>query len=232
LPTQLPQVSGWEIAASFSPAREVAGDFYDAFSLQDDTKVCLVIADVCDKGVGAALFMALSRSLIHAFAEWQQAGVGNPIEFTNEYILRNHLQANMFITLFFGVLEPSTGLLSYVNSGHNPPVIIGATGVKTHLLPTGPATGIFPGWTFQLHQVYLEPGDVLFAYTDGVTEARNADGDFFTDKRLLQLLEEPAASAADLLQRVEESVRSYSAFADQSDDITMLVARRRLLHES
>jgi sigma-B regulation protein RsbU (phosphoserine phosphatase) len=235
LPNQLPQPFGWEITAAFHPAREVAGDFYDAFYLEDNRKVCLVIADVCDKGVGAALFMALTRSLIRAFAELNNGGgmsLKSPVELTNDYVLRNHLQANMFVTLFFAVLDPAIGLLTYVNSGHNPPVIIGATGVKARLEPTGPAIGISPDIAFETHQVCLEPGDVLYAFTDGVTEARDSNGNFFTEKRLLQLLEQPLSSAAALLSRIEESVRAHIGAANPFDDITMLAARRKLVSEA
>jgi sigma-B regulation protein RsbU (phosphoserine phosphatase) len=228
LPHELPQPPGWEIVADFHPAHEVGGDFYDAFYLKGGRKLYLVIADVCDKGVGAALFMALSRSLLRAFAELatSEADLKSPIELTNAYILRNHMQANMFITLFFGVLDPATGLLTYVNGGHNPPVIIGSTGVKARLRPTGPAVGMFPDIEFKVQQVSLELGDILFAFTDGVTEARDANGRFFTEARLLQLLEQPASSAAALLNRIEESVRAHIAATNQYDDITMIAARR------
>jgi sigma-B regulation protein RsbU (phosphoserine phosphatase) len=202
--------------------------------LEDSSRVCLVIADVCDKGVGAALFMALTRSLIRAFTELNNGGgmgLKSPVELTNDYILRNHLQANMFVTLFFGMLDSAIGLLTYVNSGHNPPIIIGATGVKARLEPTGPAVGMFPDIAFETHQVCLEPGDVLYAFTDGVTEARDSNGNFFTEKRLLQLLEQPVSSAAALLSHIEESVRAHIGAANPFDDITMLAARRKLVSE-
>lgn len=234
LPSELPQPSGWEIAAGFRPARKVAGDFYDAFYVEDRTKVCLIIADVCDKGVGAALFMALSRSLIRAFAGLNKnntTNVKDPIEQTNEYILQNHNNSNMFVTLFYGVLDLASGQLAYVNCGHNPPVVIGTTGVKTHLRPTAPAVGIFPGVEWKVQSVDLEPGDVLFAFTDGVTEAHAPDGSFFTEERLLQLLEQPTASAVSLLDRISESLNAYMGTATQFDDITMLAARRNLAHE-
>jgi sigma-B regulation protein RsbU (phosphoserine phosphatase) len=230
LPSELPQPSGWEIAAGFRPARKVAGDFYDAFYIEGRTKVCLIIADVCDKGVGAALFMALSRSLIRAFAglnESRGMGIEYPVELTNDYILQNHENSNMFVTLFYGVLDLASGQLSYVNCGHNPPVIVGSTGVKMRLRPTGPAVGMFPGILWKVQHVYLEPGEVLFAFTDGVTEARASDGSFFTEEHLLELLEQPAASAVALLSRIDESLRAYIGSATQFDDITMITARRQ-----
>jgi sigma-B regulation protein RsbU (phosphoserine phosphatase) len=230
LPNELPQPDGWEIAANFRPAREVAGDFYDAFYLEDRKKVCLVIADVCDKGVGAALFMALTRSLIRAFAELNTGGetaLKNPVELTNDYILRNHIQSNMFVTLFYSVLDLSSGQLAYVNAGHNPPVILDSTGVKAHLQPTCPAVGMFPNMEPNVQWLSLEPGDVLFAFTDGVTDARASNGSLFSEGRLRQLLEQPAPSAAALLHRVVESVRSHMGTATQFDDITLMAARRQ-----
>jgi phosphoserine phosphatase RsbU/P len=229
LPSELPQPSGWEIAAGFHPARKVAGDFYDAFYVEGQTKVCLIIADVCDKGVGAALFMALCRSLMRAFAglhEGPATGGKNPVELTNEYIVQNHENSNMFVTIFYGVLDLANGQLTYVNCGHNPPVIVGSTGVKVRLRPTVPAVGMFPDIEFKMQQVDLEPGDVLFAYTDGVTEARAPNDGFFTEERLLQLLEQPAPSALALLKRIDESLRSHIGAATQFDDITMIAARR------
>ncbi len=230
LPDTLPQPAGWEIAATFHPAHEVAGDFYDAFDLGATGKIALIIGDVCDKGVGAALFMALTRSLIRAFAELNRegdAGLKHSIQLTNDYILRNHMQANMFVTLFCGVLDPTSGQLTYVNSGHNPPVTLSGGAVKARLRPTGPAVGMFLGIDPAVHQVILEPGDMLLAFTDGITEARDSGGGFFTEQRLLSLLEPPAPSAAALLKRIEESVRAYVGPANQSDDITMIAARRK-----
>jgi phosphoserine phosphatase RsbU/P len=230
LPNELPQPAGWEIAANFRPAREVAGDFYDAFYLADAQKVCLVIADVCDKGVGAALFMALTRSLIRAFAELNTGGetaLKNPVELTNDYILRNHIQSNMFVTLFYSVLDLTSGQLAYVNAGHNPPVILGPTGVKAQLQPTCPAVGMFPNIEPKVQWLSMEPGDVLFAFTDGVTDARALDGSLFSEGRLRQLLEQPALSAAALLHRIVASVRSHIGAATQFDDITMIAARRK-----
>jgi len=257
LPNQLPQPVGWEITASFHPAREVAGDFYDAFMLTQNRRVGFVIADVCDKGVGAALFMSLSRSLIRAFAQqhysisdWTSlladdkparsrsrsratgrqamptigaAALKNAMTLTNEYITTNHLEMNMFVTLFFGVLDPLTGTLIYANGGHCPPVIVGPEGeLKAKLTTTGPAVGLFPGAEFGIEQAQLESGDILFCYTDGVTDARNPEREFFGEPRVEQLLAQPASSASGLLSRFEGHLQAHIASADQFDDITML----------
>jgi sigma-B regulation protein RsbU (phosphoserine phosphatase) len=254
---KLPQPAGWGIATRFHPAREVAGDFYDVFLLTGD-KVGLVIADVCDKGVGAALFMALSRSLIRAFAEqhrplgWMDsltstrsaaasdkvakrrrmllsAGTGAllAVKLTNDYIADNHGDMNMFATLFFGVLDPATGVLTYVNGGHDPPAIVGLDGVvKTRLEPTGPAVGMLPNMDFDIQQITLEPGDLLMAFSDGVPDARNPEGERFTLERLWLLLEQSAPSVTALLDRIEAALRAHIADVDQYDDITMLAVQR------
>ncbi len=262
LPKELPQPAGWEVAANFKPAREVAGDFYDAFMLSQNRRLGFVIADVVDKGVPAALFMALVRSLTRAFAQqnyslsWTnvleddpvariaggasraRGGKGgipstgtnalrNAVLLTNNYIVENHLDLNMFATLFFGLLDPSNGQVAYINAGHNPPFIVGPDGaVKAALKGTGPAVGMFPATDFRIDYAQIDPGDVLYLYTDGVTEARDPARGFFTEKRLRALLSQPVDSAAGLLERVESSLRQFMAGAVQFDDITMLAVRR------
>lgn len=229
LPEQLPQPPGWEIVARFQPAREVAGDFYDAFTLSDG-QVGLVIADVVDKGVGAALFMALFRSLIRFFGEQHRLGGSSALDgvkLTNDYISRNHSRSNMFATLFFGVLDPVSGTLVYINGGHNPPIIVNAAGeVKARLKPTGPAVGMLPDMVFATQQVSLAPGDLLFVFTDGVLDARDPAGQLFTEKNLLSLLGQPSPSATIVLDQIEASLKAHIANANQFDDITMLAARR------
>jgi sigma-B regulation protein RsbU (phosphoserine phosphatase) len=154
------------------------------------------------------------------------AALRNAMELTNDYIARNHEDANMFATTFFGVLDPTNGQLLYVNGGHNPPVVLGAEGVKARLTPTGPAVGMLSEAEFRIGQHSLEPGDVLFTYTDGVTDARDISRAVFSEKRMLALLEQPADSAAALLDRVDAALQSHIGSADQFDDITMLAVRR------
>ncbi|KYC37188.1 hypothetical protein WA1_47040 [Scytonema hofmannii PCC 7110] len=252
LPTDIPKLPNLEIATCFYPARQVAGDFYDAFILPGNY-LGLVLADVCDKGVGAALFMALFRSLIRIFsgqtsiyglsivsndevsccnvndlcpADLEQISALKAVELTNNYITQNHAQMGMFATLFFGVLNPATHSLTYINAGHEPLFIVNSQGVKTSLKPTGPAVGMIPDMKFKIHQVQLEPEDILIGYTDGVTEARAPNGDFFTLKRLLKLLEEPTLSVSDLLDRIKTHLFAHIDDAPQFDDITMLAIQR------
>lgn len=230
LPDVLPTAPGWEIAATLSPARDVSGDFYDAFLLSDG-RVGLIIGDVCDKGVGSALFMALCRSLLRVFAshagEDSAATLQSTVERTNEYIATTHSDTNMFTTLFVGFLDPTTGHLLYINAGHDSPAVLGADGtVRDRLRPTGPAVGLFPGAPFQVGHLTLLPGDALFAYTDGVTDARNPAGESFGESRLLELVLAAPSNADARIQHLEATVREHIAGAVQFDDITILLARR------
>jgi serine phosphatase RsbU (regulator of sigma subunit) len=255
LPNRLLQLPGWETAAFFKPARQVAGDFYDIFQLPDDS-VGFVVADVCDKGVGAALFMALFRSLIRIFSgqtsmnglpltcsdaildeseELKKNAAIDPaalralkaVELTNKYIALNHGELAMFATLFFGILDPDTGTLSYINGGHEPLYILNAAGgVKAQLATTGPSVGVEPKISFKIRQTQLEAGEILLGYTDGVTEACAADGSFFTMQQLLSILDKPSVSASDLLDRIANSLQEHSGDAEQFDDITLLAVRR------
>ena len=146
---------------------------------------------------------------------------------TNNYIADNHGEMNMFATLFFGLLDPSNGQLAYINAGHNPPFIMGPDGaLKVALKGTGPAVGMFAGANFRIDYAQIDPGDVLYLYTDGVTEARDVARGFFTEKRLRTLLSQPADSATGLLDRVEGSLWEFMAGAIQFDDITMMAVRR------
>ncbi|KST65743.1 GAF domain-containing SpoIIE family protein phosphatase [Mastigocoleus testarum] len=253
LPYELVQKPNLEVAACFHPARQVAGDFYDTFEINSN-HLGLVIADVCDKGVGAALFMALKRSLIRIFSsqnqlqeisasilvenipvegEWIGAKFANLFHYkalqavsqTNEYVAKNHWQMSMFATMFFGVLESETGILTYINGGHEPLFIVNCSGIKHTLKSTGPAVGMMPGMEFNIGQIQLESGDILIGYTDGVTEGKNPDGQLFTDKRLQILLEEPSSSASQLLGRVKTNLFNFIDDAPQFDDITMLAVR-------
>ena len=243
LPETLPAQAGWEIAASFHPARQVAGDFYDAFVLGSG-RIGLVVADVCDKGVGAALFMALFRSLIRAAADLAEkalpdvtdpveraaARVRNAVVFTNDYIARTHASANMFATLFFGILDPSTGSLTYVNGGHEPPVVRSASasgvGALQRLAPTGPALGLLPDRTFEVGRTALAPGDLFLAFTDGVSEARNPSGGILGEEPVLNLVREAKGSAAELLAEIDRTVDAHAAGAESFDDVTMLAVLR------
>ncbi len=232
LPAAIPQPPGWEIAARFQPAREVAGDFYDAFTL-GEARIGLVVADVCDKGVGAALFMALVRSLIRAYLQMPQAIsadvalLRDAVVQTNNYIGANHCDMNMFATTFAAVVDLASGAVAYVNGGHNPPAVVGPEGIKMRLTPTGPAVGMVPGFAYGVNTVLLAPGEMLVAFTDGATDARNPEGEFFTERRLLDIvLELRGTPAENVATRMQESVVRHISTAAQYDDITLMVVRR------
>jgi GAF domain-containing protein len=239
LPEKLPVIKGWEIAASLLPAREVAGDFYDAFELPDGN-IGLVIADVCDKGVGAALFMTLFRSLIRVtstqetFEHTRDTStpccsadrLRHAITLTNTYIAETHGDSGMFATLFFGILDPHTGSLTYINGGHEPPRIIRSGKVSELLRKTGPAVGAVPDGRFETVAMQLKPGDMLFAFTDGAPEAKDPHGEFFGHERLLAILRGCRNSSHKLVKTIEAELHQYMDGATQFDDITLLAVKR------
>ncbi len=255
LPSRLPSLPNWEIAACFHPARQVAGDFYDAFVLPGN-KIGLVIADVCDKGVGAALFMALFRSLIRIFsgqaglAEFstlteafkdqivlevdpdiatqpEQISALTAIPLVNNYVAEEHGNMAMFATVFFGVLNPETGVLTYINGGHESLFILNQDGIKDQLDHTGPAVGMMAHRKFKIRQTHLGVNDTLLGYTDGVTDVHAPNGELYTSHRLRDLLARlKASSATELLKECETELFSYMQDAQQFDDITMLAIRR------
>jgi len=249
LPRQIPQIPGWEIAVYFHPARQVSGDFYDAFMLPENL-LGLVIADVCDKGVGSALFMALFRSLIRVFSgkinlqgvsvpgstktEPDSAGdylyeALNAVSLTNDYIAEEHGEEGMFATMFFGVLDPKTGKMAYVNGGHEPLLIINQAGIREQLKATGPVVGMMPDMEYGINQVQFEPGDLLIGYTDGVTEAMSPEEKLFGKKRFLRLLQKPALTASQLIEQIKIELFNHIDNAPQFDDITMLAVCREAL---
>ena len=237
LPMNLPQPKGWEICASLRPAREVAGDFYDAFRLPRG-KIGLIIADVCDKGLGAALFMTLIRSLLRAAVNMDtylhqkptsilttEDRLKNAISLTNNYITAIHGETSMFATVFFGILEPHTGKLTYINGGHLPPLIINRFGVKTSLGRTGPAVGLMPDTVYEVTSIVIEKGDLLFSYTDGLADTVGQVGRYFGEDQLIPLLLKNQALQT-LFQTVLAQVDAFAAGGKQTDDITMMAVRR------
>jgi sigma-B regulation protein RsbU (phosphoserine phosphatase) len=253
LPRKLPDVPGWDIEEFFFPARRVAGDFFDVFELPGGY-TGLVIGDVCDKGAGAALFMALTRSLIRIFSgqaqlsrtpinadsqtvggipdsgsarQYTQLEAIRTIALTNDYLAPNN-DLCMFVTLFFGILDPKTGKLLYINCGHETAYVIDANGIKEKLVPTGPAVGMIQHATFEYKEIQLPPGEILYAFTDGVTDARSTDDERFTRKRLISLLSEPAVTVFELMQRIGTNLFTHIGKAPQVDDITMLALQRKI----
>lgn len=240
LPLSLPEVPGWHIAAYLKAAREVAGDFYDVFPLNDIRYTGLVIGDVCDKGVGAALFMTLFRSLTRASCLYgyrennsqaeepddPESILANSVLTTNRYIATTHGNSSMFASMFFGILDNATGRLVYVNGGHEAPVIFREGGTRETLSTTGPVLGLFAAATYAVEKTQLARGDLLFGYTDGVTEAKNRQEELFTEEQLLQRANHQLEDPQEFIDEILEYIRIHCGGADQFDDITMLAVRR------
>jgi serine phosphatase RsbU (regulator of sigma subunit) len=252
LPESLPVAKGVQLEAALHPAHQVSGDFYDAFLLAPSGTIVLVVGDVCDKGVGAALFMALFRSLIRASADpvgggaiqmiggrrtlvRQSLEAATPADllmrvagFTNDYIARLHGRTNMFATVFLAALTPSTGQFDYVNAGHEPALVIGPDGATRELKPTGPALGLLPDQVFRAGEGTLEGGDCLFAFTDGLVEARSPAGEVFGAERLRDALRANTTVPARLVRGVLEALHAFAGQAEPHDDVTLLAATRTI----
>lgn len=250
LPESLPEVSDMELEAALRPARHVSGDFYDSFLLTSG-QVILVVGDVCDKGVGAALFMALFRSLIRASADpvgggaiqmiggrhtmvMQALQTASPADlltrvagFTNDYIARLHGRTNMFATVFLASLDPCSGELVYVNAGHEPALVIAPDGGIEELRPTGPALGMLPDSRFTAVTRRLEKGHSLFAFTDGVVEAHSPTGEVYGAERLREVLRaQRSGPTSELVRGVLDALQTFGGYSDPHDDLTLLAARR------
>jgi sigma-B regulation protein RsbU (phosphoserine phosphatase) len=249
LPEFLPEVTDLELEAALRPARDVSGDFYDCFLLTSG-EVILVVGDVCDKGVGAALFMALFRSLIRASADPVGGGAINMIggrhtmvmqaiqsaspadlltrvaSFTNDYIARLHGRTNMFATVFLASLEPHSGELVYVNAGHEPALVVAPDGSFEELRPTGPALGMMPDSNFTAVTRTLERGHSLFAFTDGLVEAHSPTGAVYGAERLRDVLRaQRGGPPSEMVRAVLDALEIFGGHADPHDDVTILAAR-------
>lgn len=227
LPEQVPAVTGWQISAGLIPARQTAGDFYDFIPLEDG-HLGLLVADVADKGTGAALYMALSRTLLRTYALQYPEQPAEVLRWANERILAD-TRANQFVTVFYAVLDPASGELVYANAGHNPALHLFANGNGSHraYIRTGPPLGIFGGLTWEQANTRLLPGEALLLYSDGVTEAQNDGQELFGEQRLLAAAQSHrAADSAGMQAAILAAVHDFVAGAAQFDDITLMVVQR------
>lgn len=212
--------------AVLEPAREVGGDFYDFYFL-DDNQLCMVMADVAGKGAPAALFMAVSKTLIKSRAanDFEPSSILTQV---NGELSENNTTAT-FVTVFLAVLDVSTGLVRYCNAGHNPPLIKLESGQLKKLDSLhGPILGVIPGLTYTQDEFLMAAGDTLLMFTDGINEAMNEEGEEYTDQRLENLLSNSnAKSPGELSDEVIADVRDHRGAADQSDDITLLAIKYR-----
>jgi PAS domain S-box-containing protein len=223
MPDHAPEVSGYKLAAVTIPAMEVGGDFYDFISLPDGRQG-LVIADVAGKSIPAALFMALSRTIIRANAiHWVSAA--DALREANNMISED-ASAGMFVTLFYGILDGKAHTLTYANAGHPPPLIFRPDCWKcAEQEVTGIALGAWDGAEYEERQVQFCPGDIALLYTDGVTEAINGKGELYGIKRLCQVITKSSRlSAQQIMEKVQDDILEFSG-QDQYDDITMIVLK-------
>jgi phosphoserine phosphatase RsbU/P len=251
-----PQPEGWEIATYLRPARQVSGDFYDVFPIATSKQIALLIADVCDKGVGAAMYMAIFRSLFRAYSDQQYVirwagtpkesrgetptgmfrrdailasgapSLQNAVDLTNNYIATHHGNSNMFATVFFGLLDPLNGELLYINAGHESAFVIADDTLKQRLEPTGPAVGMMPDMEFKIGQIRFRPGDSLLLYTDGVIDALSPTEEQFAEQRLIEASVSPAPSAQARIENIMTALDAHIANREQYDDVTLLAVKR------
>jgi sigma-B regulation protein RsbU (phosphoserine phosphatase) len=220
-----------EVYATLEPARRIGGDLYDFF-WGEDGRMYFVVADVSDKGAPAALFMARTKTMIRLVATLYRLPDGAPmephriIEKVNEGLSLEN-QQGMFVTVFLGILDPATATLSFCNAGHNLPYLLSAAdGVSVVDGARGKPLGIRPTFTYRTESFKLAPGDGLFVYTDGITEALNTANELFSDERLEEVLRSLATpSASEMVAGVMERVRAFAAGAVQADDIAAMGLR-------
>lgn len=210
----------FDLYASMAAAKEVGGDFYDFFMIDKD-RLGFVIGDVSGKGVPAAIFMAVSRTLIRA------TGLkGIPTDECMNYVnnlLCNESVSCMFVTVFYGILNMTNGELEYVNAGHNPPFVLSSGNIKFLEMTGGTILGCIEGLKYQSKKCTFQPGDRLFLYTDGVTEAFNKEGKAYGEYRLKDILRNNLdKSTEEMVKLVSQDVNEFSTGVPQSDDITML----------
>ncbi len=225
IPESLPQPAGWELAARWKTARQVGGDFYDVMELPN-RKLGLFIADVADKGIPAALFMALTRTLVRA-AVFETPSPAEALQRVNELLMPDTKQG-MFVTAVYAVLDQNTAELTYVNAGHNPPLWMKANGEIERLTRTGVALGATEARTISQRTIHLTSGDSLLLYTDGLTEEFSSDNELFGEARLMDAIRSSSFSSADaMLDAIESGLNAFVGPIPLSDDLTMLVLRHK-----
>jgi phosphoserine phosphatase RsbU/P len=225
MPKEMPQESGWQFAAMWKPAREVSGDYYDFIPIGDN-RLAVVIADVSDKGMPAALFMSLARSALRAnavpfLAPRQSIAQANSV-------ISADAHDGMFVTAFYAVIDLADGRTTFANGGHNPPLIYhAATDLFEELGRTGIALGLLGSTNFHERSIEMRAGDWMLLFTDGVTDAENPEGESFGEERLRRLLEAHCGSNAQrIVQALDDSICQFTSNAAQFDDITAVVVKR------
>ena len=226
LPKDVPTLLGWEITQHYQPAREVGGDFYDFLPLADG-RVGLIIGDVSGKGVPAAVLMASTRSVLRAVAQ-RGFSPGRVLAEANE-VLSADVPANMFVTCFYGILDPSTGRFHYANAGHNLPYRR-HDDLATEMRATGMPLGLLPEMQYEEKDTILAPGDGILFYSDGLVEAHNAEGEMFGSHRLQSFVaDHPAGGTSLIAELLAELAKFTGPDGEQEDDITLVRLQRSVI---
>jgi len=224
-PTAPPIVDGYELQGISFPCYEIGGDYYD-FIKRDDGRLVIALGDVSGKGTAAALLMSSLHAAVHAQAGSHDSLVAT-ISAVNRYLADN-IPANRFVTLFYAELDPDSGSISFLNAGHNPPLIVHAAGTVEQLASGGLPLGIKPDADYREGRTQLQRGDVLVIYSDGVTEAMSPTGEEFGPTRLYEVVSRNVtASAAGIRDRIESSLTKFSQGTSASDDITLVIVKRQ-----
>jgi serine phosphatase RsbU (regulator of sigma subunit) len=224
IPAGNPDIPGCSVASYWLAARQVSGDFYDFFQLRDGSWG-IVVADVADKGIPAALFMALCRTILRAVAI-SRIDPAEALIRANE-IINQDTQSDLFVTVFYAIWEPEKQKICYANAGHNPPLLLRRDGSPKLLTAHGMALGVVPTITMKSHTIGFLPGDTLLLYTDGVTEAMNEDYDEFGMGRLEQaVMKTQKRSASHIAKSITKAIRTHAGETPQFDDITLVVMKR------
>jgi serine phosphatase RsbU (regulator of sigma subunit) len=225
-PRELPQVPGWEVAAAWRPARVVSGDYYDLFEVRPGV-LAVALGDVSGKGLGPALVMAGLRALVRSRLPGWAADLSGLLREVNEYLLESTPEET-FVTLFLAVLEVETGRLRYVNAGHLAPLVLaGSAAAEPMALSGGPVLGVFPGADFPEGQAGLRAGSLLALFSDGLTEARDAQGRMFHQRRVVEALwARQEGSAARSLERLLREVEVFRGPREPADDVSVILLRR------
>jgi len=228
LPLETPQIEGWQLSFALLPARDTSGDFYDTFLLSDD-QLGIIIADVVDKGVGAALFMALSYALLRTYVTDYPSQPEQVFNIVNQRIL-DYTTASQFITIFYGILDLKSGEMVYCNAGHCPPLLVRKIngGPLQELKRTGIPLGIYKQEIWNQRAEVLGSGDFLVMYTDGITDAENHLHDLFGEQNLWQSISKlKGKESREILEGILVDVDSFTGETPQYDDITLGVVKRK-----
>jgi serine phosphatase RsbU (regulator of sigma subunit) len=224
-PTAPPIVPGYELQGISFPCYEIGGDYYD-FIERDDGRLVIALGDVSGKGTAAALLMSSLHAAVHAQSASHDSLVGT-ISAVNRYLAEN-IPSNRFVTLFYAELDPESGALSFLNAGHNPPLIVHAAGTVEQLASGGLPLGIKPDAEYREGRTQLQRGDVLCIYSDGVTEAQSPTGEEFGPTRLYEVVSRNIdASAAGIRDRIESALTKFAQGTSAADDITLVIVKRQ-----